>query len=571
MSTARYFVNLLTALSLSPSPKAPSHLKPSSSLLGTSFIANDAKSCTSNDSRWQFPPSLPVTVPQPQQPDQKISTIYRYRQQQGVNLGSWFVLEGWMHPSLFACASGPQSSEYDFASGFGWNQTLTKLVLENHWDTFITEQDFVYLASIGINTVRLPIGYWSLGPDGGWMDGTPFESVKEVYTGSWPRVLRAIGTAEKYGIGILIDLHGAPGSQNGQSHSGTSDGKVGLFGNECYMNKTTDILAYLAKQLVNRNNVVGIQLLNEPNNDARLPDFYAKTIDALRSISPATEKFPFYIHDAFNVNQYGNFVSDRTDFVVEDHHSYFVYTPSDQSASATSHTNDINSGVLKSLTSTSELGRRNMIIGEWSCALTPQSLSMENHPSDSQRTFCEGQMNIYSEAAAGWTFWSYNKEDCGDDGGWCFRKAVGTNLPSTFYSFPQSQSNNTAATLLRTSMIAGSSSSNDLDPILGCIRPASSPSLPTIAATSQKSIARGYADGFSTAKVFAQNGLSKLGFRGQYIRDHYDELLKDSSNGMSSDAANRDQYSTWFLKGLKDAEAQISAFLNGQPVVYPDP
>ena len=119
-----------------------------------------------------------------------------------------------MEPSLFACASGAQSAEFDLASGFESNQALAKLALENHWDTFITEQDFSYLASIGVNTVRLPIGYWSLGPDGGWMDGTPFQAVKNIYTGSWPRVLRAIGMAEKYGIGVLVDLHGAPGSQN---------------------------------------------------------------------------------------------------------------------------------------------------------------------------------------------------------------------------------------------------------------------------------------------------------------------------------------------------------------------
>ena len=40
----------------------------------------------------------------------------------------------------------------------------------------------------------------------------------------------------------------------------------------------------------------------------------------------------------------------------------------------------------------------------------------------------------------------------------------------------------------------------------------------TIAAQ-EKSIVRGYSDGYITAKIFAAYGLSKLGFTGQYIAD----------------------------------------------------
>lgn len=117
-----------------------------------------------------------------------------------------------MAPSLFTCASGARAGEHDVASGWT-NTTLSRQLLERHWDTWITDADFAYLRSIGINTVRIPIGFWSLGPE--WCDGTPFEDVRDVYEESWPRVLRAVKIAEGYGIGVLIDLHGAPGSQNG--------------------------------------------------------------------------------------------------------------------------------------------------------------------------------------------------------------------------------------------------------------------------------------------------------------------------------------------------------------------
>lgn len=115
-----------------------------------------------------------------------------------------------MVPSVFECAAEPKIAEIDIANG-GCNP---QAILEKHWDTFVTQQDFNYLASIGINTVRLPIGYWSLGPN--FVQDTPFANVSSVYENAWPHVVRAINMAELSNIAVIVDLHGAPGSQNGQ-------------------------------------------------------------------------------------------------------------------------------------------------------------------------------------------------------------------------------------------------------------------------------------------------------------------------------------------------------------------
>lgn len=175
-----------------------------------------------------------------------------------------------MTPSLWDCAANDRISELDIAAGWG-SAAGARAVLERHWDTFIQQGDLDYLETIGINTVRLPIGYWSLGPD--WCRDTPYDAVGQVYNNSWNRVLHAIKMAEGVGIGVLVDLHGAVGSQNGQDHSGVSDGKTNLFGNQAYLDKTVNVLVYLAEQLVEVTNVVGIQLLNEPKDDPGLPDF----------------------------------------------------------------------------------------------------------------------------------------------------------------------------------------------------------------------------------------------------------------------------------------------------------
>lgn len=175
-----------------------------------------------------------------------------------------------MVPSLFACASGQQISELDVASGWG-STTAARAVLERHWDTFINQSDFQYLASIGINTVRLPIGYWSLGPS--FCQNTPFAAVSDVYRNSWPRIVRAINMAAVSGISVLVDLHGAVGSQNGQPHSGISDGATNLFDSPSNVQQTIHVLSFLMQHLSNVTNVVGIQILNEPQNVPGLVDF----------------------------------------------------------------------------------------------------------------------------------------------------------------------------------------------------------------------------------------------------------------------------------------------------------
>lgn len=78
----------------------------------------------------------------------------------GVNLGGWLVIEKWMTPSLLEGLKATDETSFciDLA-------TNAERVLKNHWDTFITSEDFAWLAKTGINAVRIPIGHWIFGPD----------------------------------------------------------------------------------------------------------------------------------------------------------------------------------------------------------------------------------------------------------------------------------------------------------------------------------------------------------------------------------------------------------------------
>ncbi|CAK5277453.1 unnamed protein product, partial [Mycena citricolor] len=151
--------------------------------------------------------------------------------------------------------------------------------------------------------------------------------------------------AAEVGIGVLIDMHGAVGSQNGQSHSGISDHHVGLFESQQNMDMTVACLEFLMRNLGQVTNVVGIQILNEPVDSPQLKDFYNRAISAMRAVAEWAAVFPLYIHDAFNLEEYSNFVSARDDWVIQDHHSYFVFTPKDTSESASNHTQEVRTNI----------------------------------------------------------------------------------------------------------------------------------------------------------------------------------------------------------------------------------
>ncbi|SPO21710.1 related to Glucan 1,3-beta-glucosidase precursor [Ustilago trichophora] len=363
------------------------------------------------------------------------ATIMRYRQQQGVNLGAWFVQEGWMEGGFMSCATGTKQAEFDILDGFGTSKdglTSARAYMEQRWDTWITEDDFRNLAQQGINTVRLPIGYWSAGPY--FTHYSPFEQYRSVYEYSWRYIARAINWAAKYDIGVIVDLHGAYGSQNGQAHSGLNDGNIQWY-NSWNQGLTTELLVWIAKEISDVTNVIGIQLLNEPQNRDSYWNWLPTAMDAMRAASPYAKTIPLYFHDAFVLEKGAAFVSKRSDFVISDHHAYYVYTPSDQALSAQGHISKLDGSIFNQFAQQSSVARRNLIVGEWSCALAWSSIQNSKNPDKDQTEFCQTQQDIWQTTGSGWTFWSYKMENCDQNSGWCFQSASRKFLQGAFSSW----------------------------------------------------------------------------------------------------------------------------------------
>jgi glucan 1,3-beta-glucosidase len=80
--------------------------------------------------------------------------------------------------------------------------------------------DLEKLVSAGISHIRIPYGYWLVDVAADEPFPAPPESDSQ---GQRFYLKRMLGWAESVGLKVLLDLHAAPGSQNGFDNSGQRD------------------------------------------------------------------------------------------------------------------------------------------------------------------------------------------------------------------------------------------------------------------------------------------------------------------------------------------------------------
>lgn len=249
----------------------------------------------------------------------------------GVNLGGWLVLEKWMTPQLFSNVA----AEDEYYLPRDLNPETYQARIDMHRANFITEADFLRIASLGLDTVRIPVPYFIFG------DVPPFQ-------GAIDYLDKAFNWAEHYGLKILIDLHTVPGSQNGFDNGGIT-GVQNWSQHPEKVAFTMSVLTRLAKRYAVRTGLYGIEVLNEPATQnmhnlmmkrykAREPElasenapvtfeflyqFYRQAYDQIRPILPSDKVIMF--HDGFDISKWEGFFQHNTfENVVLDTHHYLM-------------------------------------------------------------------------------------------------------------------------------------------------------------------------------------------------------------------------------------------------------
>lgn len=169
----------------------------------------------------------------------------------GCNIGNWFIIELWMLSQSGSGVSDQYSLEKRLSERFGKEEK--NRLMEIYRSSWITEKDFEIIKSFNMNLLRIPFWYTLIEDD---------ENPYTLKEDAWKWLDQTVAWAEKYGLYTILDMHGAPGSQNDWDHSGRADYNQ-LWSNSEYQQRTIWIWGEIAKHFKDKSSVLGYDILNE--------------------------------------------------------------------------------------------------------------------------------------------------------------------------------------------------------------------------------------------------------------------------------------------------------------------
>ncbi|MBQ8504404.1 MAG: cellulase family glycosylhydrolase [Clostridia bacterium] len=191
-------------------------------------------------------------------------------QLKGVNLGAWLVREDWLNPDHIP-AEVLAEKKYDgemvydkLEERFGREKAHELMTM--FYENWITEWDLDNIKSLGFNCVRVPFWYRNF-----YFDDNGTKILDE--NGEWDFsildwVIEECGKRELY---VILDMHGAVGSQSDAPHSGRAFAGYQLYEKsergERYRELTKELWTAIAGRYNGNPTVAMYDLLNEPMCD----------------------------------------------------------------------------------------------------------------------------------------------------------------------------------------------------------------------------------------------------------------------------------------------------------------
>ncbi|WFD43801.1 hypothetical protein MPSI1_002465 [Malassezia psittaci] len=266
----------------------------------------------------------------------------------GVNIGGQFLLERWLFEDWMTQVGGENAyDEWTMSQNLG--QDKMRDVLNEHMATWFKESDMDSFQKAGINMIRIPIGYW------------PFLSTSQtnepyVNASQLDYLSVALNWAWQRKMYVLVDLHGLPGSQNGDQSSGhnmslssTGNNDVPWFttaNQDLSKTAVTNMLNWLSNHPA-RSVISGVTTVNEPQTNAGnttrvsiLKSFYTWSINAASKFN-----MPVILHHGFVTNPYtywDDYMSDQDpSMVIFDDHPYPAWYQTPEPTNQTAITQNI--------------------------------------------------------------------------------------------------------------------------------------------------------------------------------------------------------------------------------------
>ncbi|CAG9947752.1 unnamed protein product [Clonostachys rosea f. rosea IK726] len=344
----------------------------------------------------------------------------------GVNLGSQFIIEEWFTKDSWknmGCYGW--YDEWNCVKALG--QAKADEVWKNHWNTWITEADIKQIKEIGLNTVRIPVGFWMR---------ESLVYANEYYPrGGLPYLDRIVGWCKKYGVYAIIDLHGAPGSQSPNEEFTGHIHYQGVNPPQFYTSANYERALKFLEWMTNRIHTNGnyttvgmLQVLNEPvrggvNATDMRKNFYPKAYERIQAAEAKLNVAKAdRLHIQFMKPQGTSWGSgDPREFLPSTEMAFF------DAHRYLSFDNRIEGTKKAYITQACKdnMGT-NVTVGEWSLSVNSTLKNTPEFKYQGQETWYRAYWAAQAESferSNGWIFWTW-KCDGVEDWRWCYKKAV---------------------------------------------------------------------------------------------------------------------------------------------------
>ncbi|KAG9627650.1 putative Exo-beta-1,3-glucanase, partial [Aureobasidium melanogenum] len=262
-------------------------------------------------------------------------------------------------------------------------------------------------------------------------------------SGAAPYMDQAIDWARQTGLKVIVDLHGAPGSQNGFDNSGQRTNNID-FQQGDNVQRTLAVLQTIQNKYADSSYddvVAGIELLNEPLSSVLnlddLKQFERNGFGQQRTVSQSRV---VVIQDGFQPpSSYNGWLTPKDNNaqnVALDHHEYQVFTDELVAMQPWQHRQYVCNNV-KQYSGADKW----TFVGEWSAAMTDCAAALNGYGigarydgtypgssyvgscasinfidqwsqtlKDDTRGYIEAQMEAFEANTIGWIFWNFKTE-----------------------------------------------------------------------------------------------------------------------------------------------------------------
>lgn len=178
----------------------------------------------------------------------------------GVNLGSWLMMEMWM------CPIETKDEHFSYSDAisvlenrFGRKKAAELIAL--YEDSFITDDDFAKIEALGFNCVRIPFWYRNfMNSEGNWF------TVRHDDNDGFKRLDKIIEQCAAHGLYAILDMHGCPGGQSMNQSTGVA-GKNELYDNEKNLSVMENLWVAISERYKDSPVVAAYDIMNEPMNN----------------------------------------------------------------------------------------------------------------------------------------------------------------------------------------------------------------------------------------------------------------------------------------------------------------